>query len=48
MTTSAFAQSGHSGLLGMHEWADLIGGRLEVQSEAGAVRDWGSADGTMR
>jgi signal transduction histidine kinase len=30
-----FAPSGHFGLLGMRERADLIGGRLEVQSEAG-------------
>ena len=29
-----FASSGHFGLLGMRERADLIGGRLEVQSEA--------------
>jgi signal transduction histidine kinase len=28
-----FAPSGHFGLLGMRERADLIGGRLEVQSE---------------
>ena len=28
-----FAHSGHFGLLGMRERADLIGGRLEVQSE---------------
>jgi signal transduction histidine kinase len=30
-----FVPSGHFGLLGMRERADLIGGRLEVQSEAG-------------
>jgi signal transduction histidine kinase len=30
-----FAPSGHFGLLGMRERADLIGGRLEVQSEVG-------------
>lgn len=30
-----FAPGGHFGLLGMRERADLIGGRLEVQSEAG-------------
>jgi signal transduction histidine kinase len=30
-----FAPSGHFGLLGMRERADLIGGRLEVQSEPG-------------
>ncbi len=30
-----FAPSGHFGLLGMRERADLIGGRMEVQSEAG-------------
>ena len=30
-----FAPSGHFGLLGMHERAELIGARLEVQSEAG-------------
>jgi two-component system sensor histidine kinase UhpB len=30
-----FAPSGHFGLLGMRERADLIGGRLEVHSEAG-------------
>jgi len=30
-----FAPNGHFGLLGMRERADLIGGRLEVQSEAG-------------
>jgi len=30
-----FAPSGHFGLLGMRERADLFGGRLEVQSEAG-------------
>jgi signal transduction histidine kinase len=30
-----FAPSGHFGLLGMRERADLIGGRLEVQSETG-------------
>jgi len=30
-----FAPSGHFGLLGMRERADLIGARLEVQSEAG-------------
>ena len=30
-----FAPSGHFGLLGMGERADLIGARLEVQSEAG-------------
>ncbi len=30
-----FASSGHFGLLGMRERADLIGARLEVQSEAG-------------
>ena len=29
-----FASTGHFGLLGMRERADLIGGRLEVQSEA--------------
>lgn len=29
-----FAHNGHFGLLGMRERADLIGGRLEVQSEA--------------
>lgn len=29
-----FASNGHFGLLGMRERADLIGGRLEVQSEA--------------
>ena len=29
------APSGHFGLLGMHERADLIGARLEVQSEPG-------------
>ena len=29
-----FASSGHFGLLGMRERADLIGARLEVQSEA--------------
>ena len=29
-----FAHKGHFGLLGMRERADLIGGRLEVQSEA--------------
>ena len=28
-----FAPSGHFGLLGMRERADLIGGRLEVESE---------------
>jgi signal transduction histidine kinase len=30
-----FARSGHFGLLGMRERADLIGGRLEVESEIG-------------
>ena len=30
-----FAPSGHFGLLGMRERAELIGGRLEVQSKAG-------------
>jgi signal transduction histidine kinase len=30
-----FARSGHFGLLGMRERADLIAGKLEVQSEAG-------------
>lgn len=30
-----FAPSGHFGLLGMRERADLIGGRLEVESEIG-------------
>jgi signal transduction histidine kinase len=30
-----FAPSGHFGLLGMRERADLIGARLEVQGEAG-------------
>jgi signal transduction histidine kinase len=30
-----FARSGHFGLLGIRERADLIGGKLEVQSEAG-------------
>lgn len=30
-----FAPNGHFGLLGMHERAELIGARLEVQSEAG-------------
>ncbi len=30
-----FAPSGHFGLLGMRERAELIGGRLEIQSEAG-------------
>ena len=30
-----FARNGHFGLLGIRERADLIGGRLEVQSEAG-------------
>jgi len=30
-----FAPNGHFGLLGMRERADLIGGRLEVQSEIG-------------
>ena len=30
-----FAPKGHFGLLGMRERADLIGGRLDVQSEAG-------------
>lgn len=30
-----FAPSGHFGLLGIRERADLIGGRLEVQSDAG-------------
>lgn len=30
-----FARSGHFGLLGIRERADLIGGRLEVQREAG-------------
>ena len=30
-----FASNGHFGLLGMRERADLIGARLEVQSEAG-------------
>lgn len=30
-----FAPSGHFGLLGIRERADLMGGRLEVQSEAG-------------
>jgi signal transduction histidine kinase len=30
-----FAPSGHFGLLGMKERSELIGGRLEVQSEAG-------------
>ncbi len=30
-----FAPSGHFGLLGMHERAELIGARLNVQSEAG-------------
>lgn len=30
-----FAPSGHFGLLGMRERADLIGARLDVQSEAG-------------
>ena len=29
------APSGHFGLFGMRERADLIGARLEVQSEAG-------------
>jgi len=29
-----FAPSGHFGLLGMRERADLIGGRLEVQSDS--------------
>lgn len=32
---TAFARSGHFGLLGMRERADLIGGRLEVESEIG-------------
>jgi two-component system sensor histidine kinase UhpB len=31
-----FAPSGHFGLLGMKERCELIGGRLEVQSEAGS------------
>ena len=31
-----FAPNGHFGLLGMRERSELIGGRLEVQSEAGA------------
>ncbi|NOT03158.1 MAG: hypothetical protein HOP27_01015 [Anaerolineales bacterium] len=31
-----FAPSGHFGLLGMRERSELIGGRFEVQSEAGA------------
>lgn len=31
-----FAPLGHFGLLGIHERADLIGGRLEVRSAAGA------------
>jgi signal transduction histidine kinase len=30
-----FASSGHFGLLGMRERSELIGGRLEVKSEAG-------------
>ena len=30
-----FAPGGHFGLLGIHERADLIGGRLEIQSEVG-------------
>jgi signal transduction histidine kinase len=30
-----FAPSGHFGFLGMRERADLIGGRLDVQSEPG-------------
>ena len=30
-----FAPGGHFGLLGMRERADLIGGRLEVESEIG-------------
>ena len=30
-----FAPSGHFGLLGMRERADLIGARLEVESETG-------------
>jgi signal transduction histidine kinase len=30
-----FAPSGHFGFLGMRERADLIGGRLDVQSEVG-------------
>ncbi|RPJ23601.1 MAG: hypothetical protein EHM33_20435, partial [Chloroflexi bacterium] len=30
-----FAPSGHFGLLGIHERVDLIGGRLEVQSQVG-------------
>lgn len=30
-----FAPAGHFGLLGIHERADLIGGRLEIQSEVG-------------
>ena len=30
-----FAPGGHFGLLGMRERADLIGARLEVQTEAG-------------
>ncbi len=30
-----FAPNGHFGLLGMHERAELIGAKLEVQSEAG-------------
>lgn len=30
-----FAPAGHFGLLGIHERVDLIGGRLEIQSEAG-------------
>ena len=30
-----FAPGGHFGLLGIHERADLLGGRFDVQSEAG-------------
>ena len=30
-----FAPAGHFGLLGIHERVDLIGGRLEIQSEVG-------------
>jgi signal transduction histidine kinase len=34
-TPTEFASSGHFGLLGMRERAELIGGRLEIHSEAG-------------
>jgi len=33
---SAFAPSGHYGLLGLYERAELIGAKLEIQSEQGA------------